>query len=113
MLIRRASSQAQLERVFLFNGRSRLRQGDIPWECWISVDAVCDFEQNVLTPLHYCLYWEVPMAWPKLLAKWIESGTASDSEVRERNQDRVCLERGPEHREQRALETRSWRDPSK
>jgi hypothetical protein len=54
------------------------------------------------------------MAWPKLFAQYIETNTvtATDDELYERPLNRVYQEREPELREQRVLETRSWRDPS-
>jgi hypothetical protein len=52
------------------------------------------------------------MVWPKLFEKWIEAATATDDELQVRNLSRVYPEREPEDREQRMLETRSWRDPS-
>jgi len=51
------------------------------------------------------------MAWPKLFLKWIESSPGTEDGVQE-HLSRVHPEREPERREQRVLETRSWRDPS-
>jgi hypothetical protein len=52
------------------------------------------------------------MAWPKLFEKWIEAATPTDDELHVRIPSRFYPEREPEDREQRMLETRSWRDPS-
>ena len=53
------------------------------------------------------------MAWHKLFAKWVEPALATDDELHQRNLSRVRPAREPERREQRVLETRSWRDPRK
>lgn len=52
------------------------------------------------------------MEWPKLFAEYVEAATATHDELYEVHPKRVCQEREAEHREQRVLETRSWRDPS-
>lgn len=53
------------------------------------------------------------MAWHKLFAKWVEPAPGTDDELHKRNLNRVHPEPEPERREQRVLETRSWRDPTK
>lgn len=53
------------------------------------------------------------MAWFKFFARGIETGTGTYAELQEWTLSRVCPERDPERREQRVLETRRWRDPSK
>ena len=53
------------------------------------------------------------MAWLKVFAHYIKTASRTEDELHERTLNRVCAEREPEHREQRVLETRSWRDPSK
>ena len=53
------------------------------------------------------------MAWFKIFAQRIETANKTDYEIYEQYLDRVPREHEPERREQRVLETRSWRDPNK
>jgi hypothetical protein len=48
-----------------------------------------------------------------LIAQYNETATATYDELHARPLNRVYQEREPELRQQRVLETRSWRDPSK
>ena len=49
----------------------------------------------------------------KLFAQFNETATATYDELHARPLNRVYQEREPELRQQRVLETSSWRDPSK
>jgi hypothetical protein len=49
----------------------------------------------------------------KLIAQYNETDTATYDELHARPLNRVYQGREPELRQQRVLETRSWRDPSK